>query len=101
MAEPAVAGSMAGHSLAEAPSRHASMSGPADATAGGSATVMAIRVCRPTPSDGLAVPPESSNTPPMDPLVVALAQLVRDRWAAEQRERAAQRARLAVVEGRR
>ncbi len=44
---------------------------------------------------------EASDTPRMDPLVIALAQLVRDRWAAEQRERAAGRARLTVVEGRR
>ncbi|MGO9208153.1 MAG: hypothetical protein ACLQBX_18575 [Candidatus Limnocylindrales bacterium] len=100
MAEPAIAEVVAARSLAEGP-HHPTAPRTADATAGGGATVMAIRVCRPTSGDGLAVPPESSNTPPMDPLVVALAQLVRDRWAAEQRERAAQRARLAVVEGKR
>ena len=46
--------------------------------------------------------PGASNTPGMvDPLVLALAQLVRDRWAAEQAERRARRGRLRVVEGRR
>lgn len=47
-------------------------------------------------------PPDARDTPPMDdPLVAALAQLVRDRWSAERRERAAVRARLRVVEGTR
>ncbi len=62
---------------------------------------LAIRIQRPVvPDDRLDVPPDASNTSVMDPLVIALAQLVRDRWAAEQRERAAQRTRLRVVEGR-
>jgi hypothetical protein len=33
----------------------------------------------------------------MDPVVIALAQLVRDRWANEQRDGHARRARLRVV----
>jgi hypothetical protein len=33
----------------------------------------------------------------MDPVVIALAQLVRDRWANEQRDRRARRSRLRVV----
>jgi hypothetical protein len=33
----------------------------------------------------------------MDPVIIALAQLVRDRWANEQRDRHARRARLRVV----
>ena len=44
----------------------------------------------------------ASNTPGMvDPLVLALAQLVRDRYAAEQAERRTRRGRLRLVEGRR
>lgn len=35
----------------------------------------------------------------MDPLVAALAQLVRDRYAREQRDQAAARERLRVVVG--
>ncbi len=33
----------------------------------------------------------------MDPLVIALAQLVRDRWANEQRDRRTRQARLQIV----
>ncbi len=59
-----------------------------------------VRVRR--PENGLDSPRPASNTPRMvDPLVAALAQLVRDRWAAEQRERAARRTRLKVLEGKR
>ena len=61
---------------------------------------LAVRIVRPIrPLDS---GPEASNTPAMDdPLVAALAQLVRDRWAAERRERAARGARVRVVEGTR
>ena len=44
---------------------------------------------------GLAEGPDASDHLGMDPLVAALAQLVRDRYAAEARERQ----RLRVVEG--
>lgn len=72
---------------------------PGDAAGDGG--LLVIRIRRPVvPDDRLDVPPDASNTSVMDPLVIALAQLVRDRWAAEQRERAAQRTRLRVVEGR-
>ncbi len=47
---------------------------------------------------GLDSPPLARNTPTEDPLVGALAQLVRDRWAAEGRELRARRLRLRVVE---
>lgn len=44
--------------------------------------------------------PEASHTADvLDPLVAALAQLVRDRWIAERRERSATRARIWVLEG--
>jgi len=89
----------AGAPPAEAPHPSAAPE-TADAVAGGGATRMAVQVHRATPEERLALPPDASNTPPMDPLMMALAQLVRDRWAAEQRERAAQRARLVVVEGK-
>jgi hypothetical protein len=82
--------------------------GPLDRVARRDRTEDAARVAAPTPGrHWLAVrivrpmrpldsPADASNTPAMDdPLVAALAQLVRDRWAAERRERA----RLVVVEG--
>ena len=47
--------------------------------------------------DGLDVGAPASDTGVMDPLVIALAQLVTDRWTREQAERAAARARLRVV----
>ena len=49
--------------------------------------------------NGFAVRAGASHNQAMDPLVAALAQLVRDRWAAERRARAAERARVRVVEG--
>jgi hypothetical protein len=80
------------------PSPAESPAGADDAAGGG---LLAIRIMRAVVADDrLDVPPDASNTSVMDPLVIALAQLVRDRWAAEQRERAAQRTRLRVVEGR-
>lgn len=60
---------------------------------------MAIRVLSAAPENGLDLPSGSSNNRAMDPLVAALAQLVRDRWAAERRVHAAERARMRVVEG--
>lgn len=47
--------------------------------------------------EGLDVGAGASNTGAMDPLVIALAQLVRDRWAREQADRAAARERLRVI----
>jgi len=40
------------------------------------------------------------DNPAMDPVVIALAQLVRDRYERERAEKAARRGRLRVVEGR-
>ncbi len=73
--------------------------GMSPARGGPSPVPLLVHITR--PRNPLDSGPDASNTPSMDPLVVGLAQLVRDRWAAEQRERAAQRTRLAVVEGRR
>lgn len=41
--------------------------------------------------------PQVRDNPSMDPVVIALAQLVRDRWTNEQRARAARRSSLSVV----
>lgn len=49
------------------------------------------------PKQGLDVAPDASNNRLMDPVVLALAQLVRDRWEREQRERGHRRASLRVV----
>jgi hypothetical protein len=46
---------------------------------------------------GLDVACDMSNTPAMDPVVIALAQLVRDRWEREQQDRANRRTTLRVV----
>ncbi|MGA3058419.1 MAG: hypothetical protein ABSE70_10365 [Candidatus Limnocylindrales bacterium] len=42
----------------------------------------------------------SSDNPAMDPVIAALAQLVRDRYERELADKAAKRQRLRVVEGR-
>ncbi|MHB8399628.1 MAG: hypothetical protein ACYDCI_11965 [Candidatus Limnocylindrales bacterium] len=55
-----------------------------------------IRVVLVAP-DGLDVGAPASDTGVMDPLVIALAALVTDRWTREQAERAAARARLRIV----
>ena len=71
--------------------------GQDDRAAAGPAPIpLTVHVTRPQmPLDSGA---DASNTPAVvDPLVAALAQLVRDRWAAERRERA----RVRVVEGKR
>ena len=53
-----------------------------------------VRVVRP---EGLAAAPDLGDTCGVDPVVAALAQLVRDRWAREQAGRVAARERLRVV----
>ena len=55
-----------------------------------------LQVVAPTHAP-LAARPQLRHNPPMDPLVIALAQLVRDRWANEQRDRHDRRTRLGVV----
>jgi hypothetical protein len=67
-------------------------SGRRRAAPGGSA----VRVITVRPA-GLDVRPGASNTDAMDPLVIAFAQLVRDRWDREQADRAAARERLRIV----
>jgi hypothetical protein len=41
--------------------------------------------------------PQVRDNPAMDPVVIALAQLVRDRWTNEQRTHADRRARLQAL----
>jgi hypothetical protein len=43
--------------------------------------------------------PQVRDNPAMDPVVIALAQLVRDRWTNEQRARAARRHHRQVTPG--
>jgi hypothetical protein len=43
--------------------------------------------------------PQVRDNPATDPVVIALAQLVRDRWTNEQPARADQRRHLRVVRG--
>jgi hypothetical protein len=65
--------------------------------------------CRPAIRLAVVVPPArsgvdrsgvSSDNPAMDPVIAALAQLVRDRYDCERAEKAAKRQRLRVVEGK-
>ncbi len=56
-----------------------------------------IEVVRPA---GLDLAGQGSDTGGMDPVIAALAQLVRDRYDRERAEKAARRQRLLVVEGK-
>ncbi len=65
--------------------------------------------CRPAIRLVVVVPPAnsgvdrsgvSSDNPAMDPVIAALAQLVRDRYDRERAEKAAKRQRLRIVEGK-
>jgi hypothetical protein len=62
-----------------------------------SRSVVRIDFVRPA---GLDLAAQASDTGAMDPVVVALAQLVRDRYERELGEKAARRQRLRVVEGK-
>ena len=55
-----------------------------------------LRVVAPEKT-GLDVASDMSNTPAMDPIVIALTQLVRDRWERERRDRANRRTTLRIV----
>ena len=63
---------------------------------------VAIRLIVVTPAvdSGLDRRRFESDNPPMDPVIAALAQLVRDRYDRERAEKAARRQRLRVVEGK-
>lgn len=57
-----------------------------------------LTIVRPSPVE-LDAHPQVRDNPAMDPVVIALAQLVRDRWTNEQRARADHRRRFRVVPG--
>lgn len=59
-----------------------------------------LLVVAPALVSGLDRSAVSSDNPVMDPVIAALAQLVRDRYERERAEKAARRGRLRVVEGK-
>ncbi len=87
--------------------RTAALSGPSNsrgpvATRSAAATEPFLRllVVAPALVSGLDRSAVSSDNPAMDPVIAALAQLVRDRYDRERAEKAAKRQRLRVVEGK-
>lgn len=68
--------------------------------AGYVAPVIRLVVVAPALVSGLDRSAVSSDNPLMDPVIAALAQLVRDRYDRERAEKAARRQRLRVVEGK-
>jgi hypothetical protein len=72
------------------------------ATRGAAATEPFLRLLVVVPAvvSGLDRSAVSSDNPAMDPVIAALAQLVRDRYDRERAEKAAKRQRLRVVEGK-
>lgn len=69
---------------------------PADASVPGIRLVVVV----PALVSGLDRSGASSDNPAMDPVIAALAQLVRDRYDRERADKAAKRQRLRVVEGK-
>lgn len=61
---------------------------------------MRLAIVRPDPTT-VAGGIQVRDNPAMDPVVIALAQLARDRWANERRARAGRRSRLGIVRGER
>jgi hypothetical protein len=57
-------------------------------------------VVAPAANSGVDRSGVSSDNPAMDPVIAALAQLVRDRYDHERAEKAAKRQRLRVLEGK-
>jgi hypothetical protein len=87
--------------------RTAAVNGPSNgrgpvATRGAAATEPFLRLLVVVPAvvSGLDRSAVSSDNPAMDPVIAALAQLVRDRYERELAEKAAIRQRLRVVEGK-
>jgi hypothetical protein len=80
---------------APAPSRPRRLARPSSAPPGAG---LHLAIVRPDPA-GVADCPQVRDNPAMDPVVIALAQLVRDRWTNEQRARADHRRHLRVVRG--
>ena len=70
--------------------RHPAVTGP----------FLRVVLVAPAAENGVDRSAVSSDNPVMDPVIAALAQLVRDRYDRERAEKAAQRHRLRVVEGK-
>lgn len=70
--------------------RHPAVTGP----------FLRVVLVAPAAKDGVDRSAVSSDNPAMDPVIAALAQLVRDRYDRERAEKAARRHRLRVVEGK-
>ena len=69
---------------------------PTSLTAPTSSSPLRLHVVAPTHAP-LDARPQLRHNLPMDPLVIALAQLVRDRWANDQRDRHDRRVRLRLI----
>ena len=68
--------------------------------AGRDAGAMTLVVVAPVVVSGLDSRRVSSDNPAMDPVIAALAQLVRDRYERELAEKAVRRGRLRALEGK-
>jgi|GEM_PF-1802514 len=75
-------------------------SGAARRPAGPGGLGIRLVVVAPAVVSGLDRSGGSSDNPAMDPVIAALAQLVRDRYERECAEKAARRRRLRVLEGK-
>jgi len=74
--------------------------GPGVGPPGAGEPSIRVLVIRPAVDSGMDTRRLWRDNPAMDPVVIALAQLVRDRYERERAEKAARRGRLRVVEGR-
>lgn len=79
---------------------HGRVSGATRRLAGPSGLGIRLVVVAPSLDSGLDRSGVSSDNPAMDPVIAALAQLVRDRYERELADNAARRGRLRVVEGK-
>ncbi len=75
-------------------------SGAARRPVGSGGLGIRVVLVAPAVASGLDRSAVSSDNPAMDPVIAALAQLVRDRYERECAEKAARRRRLRVLEGR-
>ena len=80
---------------APAPVRHRRRARHSETLLGG---VLRLTIVHPDLAE-VADYPQVRDNPSMDPVVIALAQLVRDRWANERRARADRRRRLRAAGG--
>jgi len=74
--------------------------GPGKSPPGAGEPSIRVLVLAPAADSGMDSRRLWRDNPAMDPVVIALAQLVRDRYERERAEQAARRGRLRVLEGR-